>query len=71
MIDQLRKLIRTVDPASLTIADRQALLDLFLAASEAQDLKNSGGGGLPRCDQLGLLSLFAESAAQFPNQLAI
>ena len=36
-LDQLRRLIRTVDPAALTKADRLALLDLVAAATKTAE----------------------------------
>jgi hypothetical protein len=50
MIDQLRKLIKTVDPASATPADCRAMLDFVQAASEARE---AGGGLLLPCPQFG------------------
>jgi hypothetical protein len=44
MIDDFRKLLRTVDPELLTLEDRLELLKLVQACLDA-DKKQRGGGG--------------------------
>lgn len=44
MTDQFRKLIKTVDPASLTPDDLVDLLDLYGAAIKLRDFEDLGGG---------------------------
>jgi hypothetical protein len=44
MIEQLRRLLATVDPAELTADDQMALLDLFGRSRQLNE-KTPGGGG--------------------------
>ena len=71
VIDQFRTLLKRVDPALLSSADRRALLDLYEASTPAaQVAKQAGGGGRParpRGDCVGSFS----APAQLIEQLAV
>ena len=47
VIDQFRTLLKRVDPALLSCADRRALLDLYEASTPAAQVAKQAGGGSP------------------------
>ena len=57
VIDQFRTLLKRVDPALLSSADRRALLDLYEASTPAaQVAKQAGGGGVSPLGRLEIAS---------------
>ena len=71
VIDQFRTLLKRVDPALLSSADRRALLDLYEASTPAaQVAKQAGGVGLPSRPLGDCVGSFS-APAQLIEQLAV
>ena len=60
VIDQFRTLLKRVDPALLSSADRRALLDLYEASTPAAQVAKQAGGVSP----LGRLEIASAHSAR-------
>ena len=56
VIDQFRTLLKRVDPALLSSADRRALLDLYEASTPAAQVAKQAGGGVSPLGRLEIAS---------------